>query len=324
MADSLITSVADFAPMRISYGTPRANARGGKSIRIQDAHRNPLVLGTPLMLTWGINKMVDEDTGKVSYNLSLQFPNAEYGSAETTSFLHKLQEFENKILDDAVANSKDWFGKKSQTREVAQALFTPVLKYPKDQASGEPDMSRAPTLRVGMPFWEGKFNVELYDMEQTPIFLPSMSDEVSIETLVPKGSHMAAVISCGGIWFAGGKFGVTWKLVQAVVRRPLRISGGCFVKLSASDVKVAAAAAKREVEDADVASEGDDVGASLVDDVPTVVSSRPAAVASASASSSASAFVADSDNEDSKADDAPSAAAVSKPARKVVKKTVKA
>jgi len=322
MADSLITSVADFAPMRISYGTPRANARGGKSIRIQDSNRNPLVLGTPLMLTWGINKMVDEDTGKVSYNLSLQFPNAEYGSAETTSFLHKLQEFENKILDDAVANSKDWFGKKTQTREVAQALFTPVLKYPKDQASGEPDMSRAPTLRVGMPFWEGKFNVELYDMEQTPIFLPSMSDEVSIETLVPKGSHMAAVISCGGIWFAGGKFGVTWKLVQAVVRRPLRISGGCFVKLSASDVKVAAAAAKREVEDADVASEGDDVGASLVDDVPAVVSSRPAAAAAAS--SSASAFVADSDNEDSKADDVPAAAAVAKPARKVVKKTVKA
>lgn len=323
MADSLITSVADFAPMRISYGTPRANARGGKSIRIQDSNRNPLVLGTPLMLTWGINKMVDEDTGKVSYNLSLQFPNAEYGSAETTSFLHKLQEFENKILDDAVANSKDWFGKKTQTREVAQALFTPVLKYPKDQASGEPDMSRAPTLRVGMPFWEGKFNVELYDMEQTPIFLPSMSDEVSIETLVPKGSHMAAVISCGGIWFAGGKFGVTWKLVQAVVRRPLRISGGCFVKLSASDVKVAAAAAKREVEDADVASEGDDVGASLVDDVPAVVSSRPAAAAAA-ASSSASAFVADSDNEDSKTDDVPAAAAVAKPARKVVKKTVKA
>jgi Protein of unknown function (DUF2738) len=321
MAASLITSVADFAPARISYGAPRSNPRGGKNIRILDANRNPLVLGTPLMLTWGVNKMVDEDTGKVSYNLSLQFPNSEYGNADTTAFLHKMQEFENKILDDAVANSKDWFNKKSQTREVAQALFTPILKYPKDQASGEPDMSRAPTLRVTMPFWEGKFNFELYDMEQTPIFTPAMSDEVNVESLVPKGAHVAAVLSCGGIWFAAGKFGVTWKLVQAIVRRPLRISGGCFVQLSNTDRQAAAAASKREVEDADVGSDGgDDVVGAIVDDVPVAVS-KPAVAAAASASAASSHFVADSDNEDSKADDAP---AVAKPARKVVKKTVKA
>ena len=46
------------------------------------------------------------------------------------------------------------------------------------------------------------------------------------------------MIQCGGIWFANGKFGVTWKLVQAVVKPKETLKGKCHIVLSAEDKKI--------------------------------------------------------------------------------------
>jgi hypothetical protein len=43
-------------------------------------------------------------------------------------------------------------------------------------------------------------------------------------------------MQCGGLWFANGKFGVTWKLAQAVVQRPKpSLLDECLIKLKPSD-----------------------------------------------------------------------------------------
>ena len=236
MANELITSFEDFAVDSFTYGDPKTNAKGGKSIKIYDTRKNTLTLSTPLLLTWGINKMVDDATGRVSYSLSLQFPNDQYGDDDTNMFFDQMKEFQERIITDAVANSKAWFGKSKLSREVAEALMYPILKYPKDKTSGEPDYSRAPTMNLKIPYWEGKWDVELYDVDERPIFndQTDMTGKI-FEKLIPKASHLIPVIQCNGIWFAAGKFGVTWKLVQAIVRPPLRIKGQCFVKMSSKD-----------------------------------------------------------------------------------------
>ena len=70
---------------------------------------------------------------------------------------NKMTEFENKIKADARANSRDWLGKQNMSEDVISALFTPMLKYPKD-ANGEPDKSRTPTLKVKLAsLWVLKF-----------------------------------------------------------------------------------------------------------------------------------------------------------------------
>jgi hypothetical protein len=52
--------------------------------------------------------------------------------------------------------------------------------------------------------------------------------------LIPKGSEIACIIQCGGIWFANGKFGVTWKLFQGVVKPTQTLAKGqCHIKLDA-------------------------------------------------------------------------------------------
>lgn len=249
MASALITQYDAFNPSKISYGAPRVNARGGKSIKVLDEKRNTLILSTPLILTWGVNKMEDEDTGRVSYNLAIQFPSDDYSNDKTRMLFEKMKAFENKILDDAVTHSKEWFGKSSMSREVAEALFSSMLKYPKDKVTQEPDMSRAPSMRIKIPYWEGKFNVELYNLDSSLLFNSSMDMQgKTFESLIPKGSHIAAAVQCNGIWYAAGKFGVTWQLVQAIVRTPTRLQGGCFLTLNQSDMELAAQASKREEE----------------------------------------------------------------------------
>ena len=250
MAHELITSFSDFSVSSMSYGAPRTNARGGKSIKILDARKNNLILSTPLILTWGAMKMVDDDTGRVNYTLSLQFPNEQYSNDSTNAFFEIMKEFEGRILDDSVKHSKEWFGKTKMSREVAEALFTPILKYPKDKATGEPDYSRAPTVRVKIPYWEGKFNTELYDTNSKPIFNAETDmTGKNFENFIPKASHIVAAIQCNGLWFAAGKFGVTWQLIQAMVRRPVRVQGGCFLSLSSTDHQELDKVAQREAEE---------------------------------------------------------------------------
>ena len=215
----------------INYTKPKINNVGGKSIGILNKKTNKgLFVSTPLMLTWGINEYVDEASGKRTYDMSLQFPNEEYTTPEIKQFLENMISFEKKIKEDAITNSKEWMNKAKMTPDVVDALFTPILKYPKDPQTGDPDTTRSPTLRIKIPYWEGEWKCELYDMDKTQLF-PSSSDITPAE-LMTKGSNTATVIQCGGIWFANGKFGVTWKLLQAVVKPKQSLKGQCFINLS--------------------------------------------------------------------------------------------
>jgi hypothetical protein len=279
MASDLITRFEDFDVSGTTYGAPRVNARGGKSVKILDSKKSTLYLSTPLMLTWGINKMVDEDTGRVSYSLSLQFPGEGYSNESTQMFYEKMRDLESKILDDAVTNSSAWLNKNKMSREVAEALFTPLLKYPKDKATGEPDYDRSPSLRVKIGYWEGKFNTELYNLDGTTIFNSSTDlGATAFESLIPKTSHVACILQCNGLWFAGGKFGVTWKLTQAAVRRPVRIQGSCFISLSSDDRAQVDSISRREAEEAasaEVAEELEET-AQLVEDSDAEEEAAPA------------------------------------------------
>ena len=78
----------------IKYSKPKINKSGGKSINIQSCKTNTVLnLSTPLMLTWGVNEYIDEKTGRVSYDLALQFPNEEYAKENTTNFLNNMRVF---------------------------------------------------------------------------------------------------------------------------------------------------------------------------------------------------------------------------------------
>jgi hypothetical protein len=227
----------------ITYGVPKVSDRGNKSIALL-YKGTPLTLQFPLMLTWGLNERVDDKTGNVSYDLALQFQPNKSKSVET--FLEKLKLLQNKLYNDTVANSKDWFGKTKLSREVTEAQCWPILKYPKLENSDECDYTRMPTVKIKAPFWAGKFNFELFDSDGKALFLPPkdgqdlsttpQGDKSPME-FIPKGTHMTGIIRCGGIWYAGGRWGVTWRLQQAKCRKPIHLvgSGTCQMEDDSDD-----------------------------------------------------------------------------------------
>jgi len=215
----------------IKYAKVKINNAGGKSVGIFNAATNTaLNLQTPLMLTWGVNENTDKKTGEVqSYTMALQFPSDEYKTPNVSKFFAAMQAFETKIKRDAITNSKEWFGK-AMSAEVINAIFNPVLSYSKNPQTGEPDHGKNPTLRIKLPFYDGEWKgIEIYDTENTVLF-PN-TDGKSPKDIIVKGSDAALIITCGGLWFAGGSFGVTWRLVQAVLKPKPSLRGKCHIVL---------------------------------------------------------------------------------------------
>ena len=218
------------------YSKCKVNASGGKSVGIYNSQTGQsLYVGTPLLMTWGLQEYTDDKTGKVSYEMSLQFPNDDFENAETRAFLKSMADFETKLKADALANSKDWFAKPKMTPDAVDALFTPILKYPMDKATCEKDLSKKPTMRIKVPFWQGKWEgVEIYDADRSHLF-PCDDPNVSPMDIITKLSHVKAMIQCGGIWFANGKFGITWRFVQCMIRPRVSMHGKCHLSLSSSE-----------------------------------------------------------------------------------------
>lgn len=221
---SMITNANEFKPSEnMIYTKPKVNSVGGKSVGIINSmSKKSLLLQTPLMMNWGVN-VYDNPNGN-SYDFSLQFPRDEFADESSKTLLKMLQDFEDKIKNDASKNAREWFGKASMSSEVIDALWSPMLKYPKDQATGEPDKTRSPTLKVKLPVWENEFKFELFDVEHNTL-IPN-EDKNGPDVFIQKGSNVACILQCGGIWFANGKFGVTWKLYQGVVKQVETLSKG--------------------------------------------------------------------------------------------------
>ena len=191
-----------------------------------------VTLSTPLMLTWGLNEFRDETTGKCSYDLSVQFPSPNYPNEQADAWLKQLKVYEAKIKATAVEKAKEWFNKPTMSADVVDALWTPMLRYKKGP-DGMPDETSAPTLRIKIPYWQGDWKCDIYDMDDTALY-PNDNGVTPME-LVPKLTNLAMIISSGGVWFANGKFGTTWKLVQAKVKPRASLRGKCHIALSSAE-----------------------------------------------------------------------------------------
>ena len=241
------------------YTQPKVLSSGGKSVGIVNSTaKKVLTLSTPLMTTWGLS----DYEGNQKYEFSLQFPVEEYSDEEVDSFLTNMKEFEDKVKADAISNSMAWFGKKTMSKEVVDALWSPMLKYskfPKGHANqGEFDFDKPPRLQVKVPCYDGIWKAELYDDVQTRLFPNVNEPTVTPLDFITKGSKVATLIQCGGIWFANGKFGVTWKLVQAVIKPRETLFGRCHIALSSADKERLKVAEEVEQDLQDVAVESDE------------------------------------------------------------------
>jgi hypothetical protein len=212
---------------------PKLNKSGGKQISIISTQTNRMLsVVTPSMMTWGIADFTDEkgvSDGK--FQMSINFPLDKDANDATNLFLEKMKGFEEHIKDVATENSTLWWGQK-MNRDILNYSFFPSLKYPKDKDTKQTDYTRPPSMRVKVPCYDGKWAVEIYDTNSNLLF-PCEDEEMSPMDFVPKQSQVISVIQCSGIWIGGKGWGLTWKLVQCVVKpfEVVSIYGKCHIQL---------------------------------------------------------------------------------------------
>lgn len=235
----LVVSVNEWNPTQVKFMQPKVNERGGKSINIISGQTNrSLHISTPLLMTWGISDFIDEKTGESDgkFSMTLNFPNEDYSNPSTREFLQKLKEFENQVLDAAVKYSEVWWGEE-MSREVAKHTFFPFIKYSKSKETKKIDLSKPPSIRAKVPYYDGRWAVEIYDPQNNPLF-PCDNPNITPIDLVPKLSSVACVLQCGGIWIGGKGWGLTWKLIQCVVKpkQVVSVYGKCHIQLSKEEL----------------------------------------------------------------------------------------
>ena len=233
MSKPIVLSTNEWDTSAIKFMPPKINDRGGMSVNVISTQTNrSLHISAPMMMTWGISDYDDGSGGDGKFNITLNFPTEDYRKPSTDVFLKKVIAFESEIIDQAVKNSELWFGEE-MSREVCKHSFFPFVKFPYIKGTKKVDPTKSPSIRAKVPCYDGKWNVELYDTKENMIY-PCDNERVTPPDFVPKLSQVASVLQCGGIWKGGKGWGVTWKLIQCVVkpREVVSVYGKCRVMLS--------------------------------------------------------------------------------------------
>lgn len=247
MSKPQIVKSERFEASKLEYQEPKKLSHGGQAIYLQYEGK-PLILQTPKMnMPWGMGKY-DGDVPK--YSLDLSFKGMD-GNSSLETFYKALNSLDEKLVDDGVTNSMTWFKKKKQTKEVCKALYAPQIKVSKDK-NGEPDGKYPPTMKVKVPWRDGKFDCDAYDSKKQLI-----TDDLS--NVLVKGTQVQALIQCVGMWFAGGKYGCSWKVVQMKLTPPAGIHGYSFIDDSEDEGEVENADDDDVVDDEDLVSDDEDL-----------------------------------------------------------------
>lgn len=219
MSSSIILP-SNFSIDNLSFGSVKTLDNGGKVVYMS-YNGKPLIVQTPEMIApYGMSRW-NADGGPSDndkFTLEMSFRDKE-SRPSLQKFHEMLTEVDKKMIDEGMNNSQAWFKKKYSTPEVVEALYTPLVKYPKDKNTGEITDKYPPTFRLSLPMRDGKFTCNAYDNNK---------EKINLNDVEMKGAKVTAIIQCTGVWLAGGKFGCSWRVLQVRVVPPSTIKGFAF------------------------------------------------------------------------------------------------
>ena len=198
----------NFDVSKITISAPRSLDSGAKqSFLGYNGGKLIIQTGTNMSLPFGLNTF--ENNGISEYSVDVSF---KYGDTrkDIADFKNAMTALDNFAVSEGIRNSKAWF-KAEHKEDVIRAFYSPCLRYGKDRDGNQLDYP--PTMKLKLKRVNGDietkfFNLagELYDINTNPL-----------EELLPKGACITSLIQCTGVWFAGGKFGLSWRVKQIVI-----------------------------------------------------------------------------------------------------------
>jgi hypothetical protein len=242
---SSVVYPSSFNSKNITISAPRTLQSGAKQAYLNYGGER-LIMQTAVSMSVPFGLNVADKFGPPEYSVELSFRGHEQ-RPEIKEFMNAISQIDERMLEEGVKNSKTWF-KSDLGRDVVKAFYTPSVKYSKDKEGNVLDYP--PNLKLKLRKVNNDFEAKFYDINGNPY------KGIPVEDLLVKGVQVTAIIECAGVWFAGSKFGLTWRAKQIAIHKlPERISDFAFKGLGA---------AKPPVED--VEDEEEEGGAEVDDD----------------------------------------------------------
>jgi hypothetical protein len=236
---SAVVSPASFNVSKVTFSPVKSLESGGKQAYLNYEGR-PLVMQIgPLETPFGLSVFDKTTPPKYSVDLKLRGYDDPASNPKTATIYNALHSLDEYMLDQAVKNSKAWF-KGDKSREVLSELYTSTVKFAKDSEGNLKPYP--PTVKLQLRQRDGKFETAVYDDKKRPL------TDVPLEDILVKGSVITALIQCTGVWFAGGKFGLSWKAIQIRADKvPESIRGFAFLDEEEGSSASASASASASV-----------------------------------------------------------------------------
>ncbi len=209
---SPVVQPSTFDVSKVSISQPKVLDSGlSKMAYLNYGDGKRLLMQTPsLPAPFGMSVFDKAGPPKYSVDLALRGYQDQPRPKALFTALQKLDEY---MIDQGVKNSKAWF-KADMKRELVEAFYTPCVRFGRDKQGNQ--TSYPPNLKVQLRRKRdgSDFECLFYDQKSKgdPDAQPLRG--IPAEELLVKRSEMTALIECTGVWFAGGKFGVSWKAVQ--------------------------------------------------------------------------------------------------------------
>jgi hypothetical protein len=301
---SSIVYPTSFDASKVAISAPRTLQSGAKQAYMNYGGER-LVMQTAVSMSVPFGLNVADQYGPAEYSVSLSFRGQD-SRPEIKEFMDTISKIDELMITEGVKNSRSWF-KSDLKREVIEAFYTPSLKYSKDKDGNV--LSYPPNLKLKLRKVNNEFETKFYDVNGSPY------KGIPVEDLLVKNVQVTAIIECAGVWFAGSKYGLTWRAKQIAIHKlPEKIGDFAFKGLGS--------AKPMEVEDED-AEEGDETADNEVDDdaafKPSVVAAMMPKAAAGGAGASASTSTLSATVDDEEGDDVEPVPA---PKKTIIKKKI--
>jgi hypothetical protein len=207
---SKITLPASFSVASVKIGQPKSLDSGAKMAYLNYGESRALILQTPTLKSpFGLN--IFDKNGPPKYSIDLALTGYQE-NPKVKAFYKALSDLDNFMIEEGVRNSKAWF-KSQMTRDVVAAFYTPTVKFGRDKEGNQTPYPPNVNLKLKKNREGTDFDCEFYDHQSKGNPNAPKLTGIPIEEMLVKKVEVTGLMQCTGVWFAGGKFGLTWKAI---------------------------------------------------------------------------------------------------------------
>ena len=206
---------------KLKFSEPKTLSNGSRTVYI-NYENSKLQIQTPVQsvpygfMDWSevnnAGKKPDEIAQSAKkYDMHISFRDYDT-NPKMKALFDKMLEIEKRVIDEAFEKRELWLQDDYEgSSHLVKKLFVPIVKFDLDKKTKKIVGKYPPTMKVKLPYDSKNdvFAFDCHDMEGEPLDFKTIVDVI-------KGAKTRLIIELSGIWFAGGKYGCTWKVINGM------------------------------------------------------------------------------------------------------------